>query len=138
MSTNEGNVTRVTVELIITGAYKGDSGIYECSVSNLPNMVTSIVNLTVQCKCFTHTSLVGWRSTKKWPFCETFHIDILFMTFFDILSMKISPQTIFIAICELKFIFFIITMSSRHYFTLLKMIANQRCWSKVNYEFIFK
>jgi len=50
MSTNEGNVTRVTVELIITGAYRDDSGSYECSVSNLLNTVTSSINLTVQCK----------------------------------------------------------------------------------------
>jgi len=49
MSTNEGNVTRVTIELIITGAYRDDSGSYECSVSNLLNTVTSSVNLTVQC-----------------------------------------------------------------------------------------
>ena len=49
MSTNEGNVTRVTVELIITGAYRDDSGSYECSVSNLLNTVTGTVNLTVQC-----------------------------------------------------------------------------------------
>ena len=49
MSTNEGNVTRVTVELIITGSYRDDSGSYECSVSNLLNTVTSTVNLTVQC-----------------------------------------------------------------------------------------
>ena len=49
MFTNKGNVTRVTVELIITGAYRDDSGSYECSVSNLLNTVDSSVNLTVQC-----------------------------------------------------------------------------------------
>ena len=49
MFTNEGNVTRVTVELTITGAYRDDSGSYECSVSNLLNTVTGTVNLTVQC-----------------------------------------------------------------------------------------
>ena len=51
MSTNKGNVTRVTVELIITGSYRDDSGSYECSVSNLLNTVTTSVNITVQCKC---------------------------------------------------------------------------------------
>jgi len=51
MSTNEGNVTRVTVELIIMGAYRDDSGSYKCSVRNLLNMVTSTINLVVQCKC---------------------------------------------------------------------------------------
>ena len=49
MSTNEGNVTRVTVKLTITGAYRDDSGSYECSVSNLLNTVTGTVNLTIQC-----------------------------------------------------------------------------------------
>ena len=49
MSTNEGNVTNVTVDLIVTGAYREDTGVYECSVSNLLNNVTRRINLTVQC-----------------------------------------------------------------------------------------
>ena len=49
MSTNEGNVTNVTVDLIFTGAYKEDTGVYECSVSNLLNCVARNVSLTVQC-----------------------------------------------------------------------------------------
>ena len=50
MSTNKGNVTRVTTELIITGSYRDDSGSYECLFSNLLNTVTGTVNLTVQCE----------------------------------------------------------------------------------------
>ena len=49
MSTNEGNVTNVTVDLIFTGAYREDTGVYECSVSNLLSSVTRNVSLTVQC-----------------------------------------------------------------------------------------
>ena len=49
MSTNEGNVTNVTVDLIFTGAYREDTGVYECSVSNLLNYVTRNVSVIVQC-----------------------------------------------------------------------------------------
>ena len=49
MSTNEGNVTNVTVDLIFTGAYREDTGVYECSVSNLLSGVTRKISLIVQC-----------------------------------------------------------------------------------------
>ena len=48
LSTNEGNVTNVTVDLIFTGAYREDTGVYECSVSNLFNFTRNI-SLIVQC-----------------------------------------------------------------------------------------
>ena len=49
MSTNEGNVTRVTVDLIFTGAYREDTAIYKCSANNLLNRVTRNISLVVQC-----------------------------------------------------------------------------------------
>ena len=49
VSTNEGNVTRVTVDLIFTGTYREDTGIYECLVRNLLNTVTRNVTLIIQC-----------------------------------------------------------------------------------------
>ena len=49
MSTNEGNVTRVTVDLIFTGAYREDTGVYGCTVSNLLNTVTRNISVIVQC-----------------------------------------------------------------------------------------
>ena len=49
MSTNEGNVTRVTVDLIFTGAYREDTGVYECSVSNLLSNVVRNITLIIQC-----------------------------------------------------------------------------------------
>ena len=50
MSTNEGNVIRVTVDLIFTAAHREDTGVYECLVSNLLNNVTESVALIVHCK----------------------------------------------------------------------------------------
>ena len=48
-STNEGNVTRVTVELILTSVLRGDTGVYECLVSNHLNTVTGSIEAVVQC-----------------------------------------------------------------------------------------
>ena len=49
MQTNEGNVTNVTVELIFTGTHREDTGVYECSVSNILNSSTRNATLVVQC-----------------------------------------------------------------------------------------
>ena len=49
MSTNEGNVTGVTVDLIFNGAYREDTGVYECTAINLLNHVTRSIDFTVQC-----------------------------------------------------------------------------------------
>ena len=50
MSTNEGNVTRVTVDLILSEAYRDDAGVYVCSVSNPLESVEINTTLTIQCK----------------------------------------------------------------------------------------
>ena len=49
MSTNEGNVSRVTVDIFFTEAYREDTGIYECSVSNILNEVAENITLIVEC-----------------------------------------------------------------------------------------
>ena len=49
MSTNEGNNTRVIVNLTFIKTHREDTGMYECSVNNLLNTVTRNVSLTVQC-----------------------------------------------------------------------------------------
>ena len=49
MLTNEGNVTNVTVDLIFTGTYRDDTGVYECLVSNLLNTITRRTTLVIQC-----------------------------------------------------------------------------------------
>ena len=51
MLTNEGNITRVTVQLILTRVLKEDTGVYECSVSNHLNSVARSINVIVQCTC---------------------------------------------------------------------------------------
>ena len=51
MLTNEGNVTNVAVDLIFTGTYREDTGVYECSASNLLNGDTRSNNLIIQCMC---------------------------------------------------------------------------------------
>ena len=49
MSTNEGNVTRVLVDLIFTRASWKDSGVYRCIVSNALNIAVRNITLIVQC-----------------------------------------------------------------------------------------
>ena len=50
--TSVGNVTSVSVELMVTGAMRVDTGMYTCSASNfLGNNATRII-ITVQCKPF--------------------------------------------------------------------------------------
>ena len=66
MSTNRGNVTRVTVDLIFTGTYRGDTGVYECLVRNLLNDVTGNVSLTIQCMymgIIVKTNLISYQHT---------------------------------------------------------------------------
>ena len=48
-STNKINVTRVMVALIVTGALREDTGVYECTVSSQQRNITDTVSLTVQC-----------------------------------------------------------------------------------------
>ena len=52
--TGYGNVTRVTVNLIITDTSREDTGVYTCSANNSIGNDNSNVNITVQCKyiCF--------------------------------------------------------------------------------------
>ena len=48
--TNEGNITRVTADVILTGVSKEDTGVYECTVRNLLKTSATSITLIVQCK----------------------------------------------------------------------------------------
>ena len=48
--TGVGNVTSVSVELMVIGAMRVDTGMYRCSVNNIVNNTTRNIVLTIQCK----------------------------------------------------------------------------------------
>jgi len=49
-STGVGNVTNVSVELMVIGAMRVNTGMYRCSASNSVSITTRNINITVQCK----------------------------------------------------------------------------------------
>ena len=49
-STGIGNVSSVSVELMVIGAVRVDSGMYRCSANNSVNSTTRNITITVQCK----------------------------------------------------------------------------------------
>ena len=52
MSTGVGNVSNVSVELMVIGAMRVvDSGMYRCSANNIVGSTTRNINITIQCKC---------------------------------------------------------------------------------------
>ena len=82
MSTNEGNVTRVTVDLTISGAYREDTTNYICSASNLLNRVTRNVSLIVQCMQVTYAHVLKSINTlyrQKIMNSKIFVIEKIFM-----------------------------------------------------------
>ena len=48
--TGVGNVSSVSVELMVIGAMRVDSGMYRCSANNSVNSTTRNITITVQCK----------------------------------------------------------------------------------------
>ena len=48
--TGNGNVTRVSVNLTITNAYREDTGVYTCSANNSIGSDNRSINVTIQCK----------------------------------------------------------------------------------------
>ena len=49
-STGVGNVSRVSVELMMMGVMRVDTGMYTCSANNSVSSTTRNINITVQCK----------------------------------------------------------------------------------------
>ena len=59
-STGIGNVTSVSVELMVIGAMRVDTGMYRCSANNSVNSITRNITITVQCKYSSICSLYGF------------------------------------------------------------------------------
>ena len=57
-STGVGNVSNVSVELIVIGALREDSGMYRCSANNSVSSITRNITITVQCKLHGIKSIV--------------------------------------------------------------------------------
>ena len=51
-STDVGNVSSVSVELMVTGAMRVNSGMYRCSATNSVSNTTKNITITVQCKLY--------------------------------------------------------------------------------------
>ena len=49
-STGVGNVSSVSVELMVIGAMRVDTGMYRCSANNSVSSTTRNIDITVQCK----------------------------------------------------------------------------------------
>ena len=48
--TSVGNVTSISVELMVIGAMRVDTGMYRCSVNNSVSSTIRNININVQCK----------------------------------------------------------------------------------------
>ena len=48
--TGVGNMTSVSVELMVIGVMRVDTGMYRCSANNSVSSITRNINITVQCK----------------------------------------------------------------------------------------
>ena len=49
-STGVGNVTSVSVELMVMGAMRKDTGMYRCSANNTSNATAVNISITIHCK----------------------------------------------------------------------------------------
>jgi len=54
-STGVDNVTSVSVELMVIGAMRVDTGMYRCSANNSVSSTTRSITITVQCKHMQYT-----------------------------------------------------------------------------------
>ena len=54
-STGVSNVSSVSVELMVIGAMRVDTGMYRCSANNSVSSATSNIFITVQCKFMCNT-----------------------------------------------------------------------------------
>ena len=60
MPTGIGNVTSVSVELMVIGAMRVDTGMYRCFANNSIGSDTAInISLTIQCKCLMYICMLN-------------------------------------------------------------------------------
>ena len=57
LSTGIGNVTSVSVELMVIEAMRIDTGTYRCSANNILNAIAISISITVQCKYLMYVRL---------------------------------------------------------------------------------
>ena len=62
-STGVGNETSVSVELMVIGAMRVDTGVYRCSANNNVGSTTRNIIIIVQCKLQLMTMHVYWKYT---------------------------------------------------------------------------
>ena len=79
--TDVGNVTSVSVELMVIGAMRVDSGMYRCSANNNVSNTTRNISITVQCKLYIyehvyHSNL--FKSVKPFKFLH--HQQLIYYT----------------------------------------------------------
>ena len=55
-STGVGNVTSVSVELMVIGAMREDTGMYRCSANNILIATAVNISITIQCKCLLYVN----------------------------------------------------------------------------------
>ena len=58
-STGVGNVTSVSVELMVIGVMRDDNGLYRCSANNSINNATSNIKISVYVQCKQHLRILN-------------------------------------------------------------------------------
>ena len=66
-STGVGNVTSVSVELMVIGAMRIDTGMYRCSANNILDATAVNISITIQCKCLLY---VNCKRLNKYDTCH--------------------------------------------------------------------
>ena len=56
-STGIGNLASVSVELMVIGALREDTGMYRCLANNIISDTSKNIIITTQCKCILHDNL---------------------------------------------------------------------------------
>ena len=69
-STGVGNVSSVSVELMVIGVLRVDTGIYRCSANNSVNSTIRNLNTTVQCKHLRTYNFICMACIRRCSFCK--------------------------------------------------------------------